>query len=62
MSMLDKLKQMLQGHEGQADKGVDKAGDTFDERTGNRYQSQTDAAERKADEDFGATDRSQDDR
>ncbi|MEU6894603.1 antitoxin [Streptomyces sp. NPDC046557] len=45
MSMMDKLKQMLKGHEAQAGQGVDKAGDAFDQRTGNKYRGQTDMAQ-----------------
>ncbi|MFG2943877.1 antitoxin [Streptomyces adustus] len=50
MSMLDKLKHMLHGHEGQARQGVDKAGDAFNERSGNKYESQVDTAKQKIDE------------
>ncbi|MFI0739447.1 antitoxin [Streptomyces sp. NPDC021100] len=53
MSMLDKLKGLLKGHEDTARQGVEKAGDAFDERTGNKYQSQVDAAQRKIDEQLG---------
>ncbi|MDT0433673.1 MULTISPECIES: antitoxin [Streptomyces] len=53
MSMLDKLKGMLKGHEDQARQGVEKAGDAFDARTGNKYQSQVDMAQRKLDEQIG---------
>jgi hypothetical protein len=50
MSMLDKLKGLLKGHEDQAQKGAEKAGDAFDERTGNKYESQVDTAQQKVDE------------
>ncbi|MFF4225926.1 antitoxin [Streptomyces abikoensis] len=53
MSMLDKLKGMLKGHEDTARQGVEKAGDAFDARTENKYQSQVDAAQRKIDEQLG---------
>ncbi|EMF00234.1 antitoxin [Streptomyces mobaraensis NBRC 13819 = DSM 40847] len=53
MSMLDKLKGLLKGHEDTARQGVDKAGDAFDAKTGNKYQSQVDAAQRKIDEQLG---------
>ncbi|MER5780433.1 antitoxin [Streptomyces mobaraensis] len=53
MSMLDKLKGLLKGHEDTAQKGVEKAGDAFDAKTGNKYQSQVDAAQRKIDEQLG---------
>lgn len=45
MSMLDKLKSLLKGHEEQAEKAVDKAGDTVDERTQSKYSDQVDAAQ-----------------
>ncbi|THA86988.1 antitoxin [Streptomyces sp. A0592] len=47
MSMMDKLKQMLRGHESQADQGIDKAGDFVDGRTQNKYSSQVDTAQDK---------------
>ncbi|WP_371494231.1 antitoxin [Kitasatospora sp. NBC_00374] len=50
MSMLDKLKGMMKGHEDTARQGVEKAGDAVDEKTGNKYQSQVDTAQQKADE------------
>ncbi|MFK0158402.1 antitoxin [Streptomyces sp. NPDC090499] len=50
MSMLDKLKGMLKGHEDQARQGVQKGGDMIDERTGNKYQSQVDTAQKQADD------------
>ncbi|MFG2883602.1 antitoxin [Streptomyces sp. NPDC048297] len=45
MSMMDKLKQMLKGHESQADKGIDKAGDMVDERTQGKYSGQVDTGQ-----------------
>ncbi|MFJ1608678.1 antitoxin [Streptomyces sp. NPDC088253] len=53
MSMLDKLKGLLKGHEDTARQGVDKAGDAFDAKTGNRYQGQTDTAQQKLDDQIG---------
>ncbi|WKK26505.1 antitoxin [Streptomyces olivoreticuli] len=53
MSMLDKLKGLLKGHEDQAQKGVEKAGDAFDAKTGNKYQSQTDTVQQKLNEQIG---------
>ncbi|MEU4930605.1 antitoxin [Streptomyces yokosukanensis] len=50
MSVMDKLKQMLKGHEDQAKTGVDKAGDMIDDRTQGKYRSQVDTAQKKADE------------
>lgn len=45
MSMMDKLKNLLKGHEEQTDKAVDKAGDTVDQRTEGKYSGQVDAAQ-----------------
>ncbi|WP_327065118.1 antitoxin [Kitasatospora sp. NBC_01250] len=56
MSMLDKLKGLLKGHEDTARQGVEKAGDAFDAKTGNKYQSQVDAVQRKADEQLAPED------
>ncbi|MFD9130325.1 antitoxin [Kitasatospora sp. NPDC059571] len=53
MSMLDKLKGMLKGHEDTARQGVEKAGDTLDAKTGNKYQSQVDTAQQKIDDQLG---------
>ncbi|MFI6419494.1 antitoxin [Streptomyces sp. NPDC050842] len=53
MSMLDKLKGMLKGHEDTARQGVEKAGDAVDAKTGNKYQSQVDTAQQKIDEQLG---------
>ncbi|MCY0932032.1 antitoxin [Streptomyces sp. H27-H1] len=57
MSMLDKLKGMLKGHEDQARQGVEKAGDTFDSRTGNKYQSHVDGVQEKLNDQIGGTDK-----
>ncbi|MEV7723656.1 antitoxin [Streptomyces sp. NPDC101733] len=57
MSMLDKLKGMLKGHEDQARQGVEKAGDTFDSRTGNKYQGQVDGVQEKLNDQIGGTDK-----
>ncbi len=45
MSMMDKLKSLLKGHEEQADKAVDKAGDAVDERTQGKYSGQVDTSQ-----------------
>ncbi len=50
---MDKLKGMIKGHESQADKGIDKGGDYIDQRTGDKYQKQVDAAQDKARDEFG---------
>ncbi|MBF9073588.1 antitoxin [Streptacidiphilus fuscans] len=53
MSVLDKVKGMLHGHESQAGKGVDKAGDMIDQKTGGKYQSQVDTAQNQAKKQMG---------
>ena len=45
MSVMGKLKQMLKGHEAQAGRGVDKAGDFVDGRTQGKYSGQVDSAQ-----------------
>ncbi|APE22796.1 MULTISPECIES: antitoxin [Streptomyces] len=55
MSMLDKLKGMLKGHEDKASQGVDKAGDFVDGKTQGKYSSQVDTAQEKLKEQLGGT-------
>ncbi|GCD95818.1 antitoxin [Embleya hyalina] len=45
MSVMDKLKQMLKGHEDKAGQGVDKAGDFVDDKTQGKYSGQVDTAQ-----------------
>lgn len=52
MSMMDKLKNLLKGHEEQADKAVDKAGDAVDEHTQGKYSGQVDTAQEQAKNQF----------
>ncbi|MFD3647921.1 antitoxin [Streptomyces cyaneofuscatus] len=59
MSAMDKIKKMLKGHEDQAGKGVDKAGDMADDRTKGKYSGQVDTAQDKLRQQFG-TERDQD--
>ncbi|WP_328873102.1 antitoxin [Streptomyces sp. NBC_00287] len=59
MSVMDKLKSMLKGHEDQAGKGVDKAGDFADEKTQGKYQSQVDTGQEQLKRQMGG-DRPQD--
>jgi hypothetical protein len=42
--MANKAKEMAKGHPDQADKGVESAERAADERTGNKYDAQTDKA------------------
>ncbi|MFE7132120.1 antitoxin [Streptomyces sp. NPDC057638] len=53
MSMLDKLKNMLKGHESQADKAVDKAGDAVDSKTQGKYSGHVDTAQQKLKDQYG---------
>ncbi|MEU6941057.1 antitoxin [Streptomyces rubiginosohelvolus] len=59
MSAMDKIKKMLKGHEDQAGKGVDKAGDMVDDRTKGKYSGQVDSAQDKLKQQLG-TERDQD--
>nr|WP_055491489.1 antitoxin [Streptomyces sp. TP-A0356] len=42
MSMMDKLKQLLKGHESHADKGIDKGADAVGEKAEGPYSGQVD--------------------
>ncbi|WP_033817586.1 antitoxin [Kitasatospora sp. MBT63] len=53
MSMLDKLKGMMKGHEDTTRQGVDKAGDAFDAKTGGKYEGQVDSAQQKINDQLG---------
>ncbi|MFE7775894.1 antitoxin [Streptomyces sp. NPDC057445] len=53
MSMMDKIKQMLRGHEDQASKGIDRSGDMIDDRTQGKYGGQVDTAQDKLKGQFG---------
>jgi hypothetical protein len=57
MSMLDKIKDMLKGHPDQSRQGVDRAGDMVDKKTGDKYTSQVDAAQRKLNEELGGNEK-----
>ncbi|WP_328838231.1 antitoxin [Streptomyces europaeiscabiei] len=54
MSVMDKLKQMLKGHEDQAGQGVDKAGDFVDDRTQGTYSGQVDSAQERLRQQLGS--------
>ncbi|GGW10722.1 hypothetical protein GCM10018980_50270 [Streptomyces capoamus] len=53
MSFKDKIKGMLKGREGMADKGIDQGGDYLDQRTGDKYRSQVDTGQDKLRDEFG---------
>ncbi|WMX43777.1 antitoxin [Streptomyces roseicoloratus] len=59
MSVMDKLKQMLKGHEDKAGQGIDKAGDYVDGKTQGKYSSQVDTAQDRMKQQLGGTDREQ---
>ncbi|MDX6434457.1 MAG: hypothetical protein QOE54_6823 [Streptosporangiaceae bacterium] len=48
MSIIDKVKEMLAQHTDKANDAVDKAGDTFDQRTGGKYADKVDKAQEQA--------------
>ncbi|MFD9071795.1 antitoxin [Streptomyces lasiicapitis] len=54
MSVMDKLKQMLKGHEDKAGQGIDKAGDFVDDKTQGKYSGQVDTAQDKLKGQLGA--------
>jgi hypothetical protein len=56
MSMLDKIKGMLKGHEDQARKGVDKAGDMVDDKTQGKYSGQVDQVQDRMNDQIGRPD------
>ncbi|HET9254166.1 MAG TPA: antitoxin [Pseudonocardiaceae bacterium] len=47
MSMFDKIKSAVEDHEDIAEKVVDKAGDLFDQKTGDKYHAQVDQIQDK---------------
>ncbi|AJE83036.1 MULTISPECIES: antitoxin [Streptomyces] len=55
MSMMDKLKQMLKGHPEQTGKGIDKAGDFVDGKTGGKYKGQVDSLQDKMRDQYGGS-------
>jgi hypothetical protein len=52
MSVMDKIKHMLKGHETQAGQGVDRAGDQVDEKTHSKHRRQVDTAQDRVKEQF----------
>ncbi|MDH6577759.1 antitoxin [Kitasatospora sp. MAP5-34] len=53
MSMLDKIKSMLSGHEDTVRSGVDKAGDAVNDKTQGKYGDPVDSAEQKINDQLG---------
>ncbi|MFE2506993.1 antitoxin [Streptomyces naganishii] len=60
MSMMDKIKGLLKGHEDQAGKGIDKGGDYVDQRTQGKYSGQVDTAQQRMKDELDAMERGQD--
>ncbi|MQS10778.1 antitoxin [Streptomyces kaniharaensis] len=52
MSVLDKLKGLLKGHEEQAEKSVDRTGDAVDEHTQGKFSSQVDTGQEQVKDQF----------
>jgi hypothetical protein len=59
MSFMDKAKDFADDHDEQVDKGIQKAGDQVDQRTGNKYDSQIDKGVDQAQERTGTGDTQQ---
>ncbi|WP_336320397.1 antitoxin [Streptomyces lavendofoliae] len=53
MSVMDKLKQMLKGHEDKAGQGIDRGGDMVDKKTRGKYSGQVDTAQDRLKDRFG---------
>ncbi|MCP3817956.1 antitoxin [Streptomyces sp. A3M-1-3] len=53
MSMLDKLKGLLKGHEDTARQGVERTGDAIDERTHGKHSRHVDTAQQKMNDELG---------
>jgi hypothetical protein len=56
MGFMDKAKDFADDHDEQVDKGVEKAGEQIDDRTGGKYESQVDKGVDKAQERTGTGD------
>ncbi|HZB32538.1 MAG TPA: antitoxin [Streptosporangiaceae bacterium] len=48
MSIIDKVKGLLGQHSDKAEKGIDKAGDMIDDKTGGKYSDKIDSVQEKA--------------
>ena len=57
MSVMDKLKQLLKGHEEQAGKGVDKGADLAKKKAGGKYDQPIDTGRDRLKGQFGTQDR-----
>ncbi|WP_128374545.1 antitoxin [Streptomyces cavernae] len=57
MSVMDKIKQMLKGHEGESRRGRHRAEERVQERSRGEYPSQADIVREKLGDDFGPQDK-----
>ncbi|UYQ61762.1 antitoxin [Streptomyces peucetius] len=53
MSMMDKLKNMLKGHPDQTNQGIDRAGDSVDDKTQGKHRRHVDTAQDKMRDQYG---------
>ncbi|KUH39977.1 MULTISPECIES: antitoxin [Streptomyces] len=53
MAMMDKLKSMLKGHEGQSSRGVDKVGDMVGRRTRGKHSRHVGTAQERLKDQLG---------
>ncbi|GGO91490.1 antitoxin [Wenjunlia tyrosinilytica] len=56
MGFMDKVKEMFGGHKDETSRGMDKAGDMIDERTGEKYGSRIDTGVDKGKDRLGLGD------
>ncbi|EST39388.1 hypothetical protein N566_02295 [Streptomycetaceae bacterium MP113-05] len=56
MSMMNKIKSMLKGHESKAAKGIDMAGHLVDRRTHGKYRRHVSKAQNKLKQELGRPD------
>jgi hypothetical protein len=61
MSIIDKVKGLLGQHSDKAEKGINKAGDVIDEKTGGKYSDKIDSAQEKAKGMLGGQEQRRDD-
>ena len=60
MSIIDKVKGLLGQHSDKAEKGINKAGDMIDRKTGGKYSDKIDSVQEKAKDKLGQEQRRDD--
>jgi hypothetical protein len=60
MSIIDKVKGLLGQHSDKAEQGIDKAGETINDKTGDKYSDQVESAQQKAKDMLGKESRGDD--